>query len=120
MSDSPFILNLEDGKYTVISHRGIIKAERYREPWRDLTGDKLIGALVCEVERLQHELANTENLGGVSVRHPTVKKWRYDALRAATGIARHYGEAFKFDEAAHGAAQLIANDIEAMIPPEER
>ena len=120
MCDAPFVLTLEGGKYTVINDHGIVKAERYREPWRDLTGDGLVLALVQEVERLTFELANKETLGGVKASHPTVKKWRFDALRAATGIARQYKRAFSFDKTSSGVAGAIADDIEAMIPPEER
>lgn len=47
-------IELENGKYTVRQHDdGRLTAERYHEPWRDLTGDKMIGALVSEIERLR-------------------------------------------------------------------
>lgn len=45
-------LDLEDGKYTIIVEAsGGMHALRYGKWWRDLTGDKLVGALfnlVCE------------------------------------------------------------------------
>lgn len=44
---------LEDGKYTIECCGGSMKALRYGEPWRDLTGDKLIGALLDELDRIR-------------------------------------------------------------------
>lgn len=122
--NNPFVVTLCDGKYTVTNNNGVIKAERYREPWRDLTGDGLVLALVQEIERLTFELANSEKLDGVSAKHPTVKKWRYDAILTAAGIARRYGRAFEETEGDRGAlvkaCTRIADDIEGMIPPKER
>lgn len=41
---------LRDGKYQVINHGdGRLEALRYGEPWRDLTGDHLVAALVERV-----------------------------------------------------------------------
>ena len=48
-------IQIEDGKYTLVSDRGILKALRYGEPWRDLTGDKMIGVMFSEIERLREE-----------------------------------------------------------------
>lgn len=48
------IATFEGGKYAVTQHDdGKLTAERYREPWRDLTGDKLVGAMLDEVVRLR-------------------------------------------------------------------
>lgn len=47
---------LEDGKYTVIEQDGECRALRYGEEWRYLTGDKLIGALLAEIDRLNELL----------------------------------------------------------------
>jgi hypothetical protein len=44
-------IDLEGGKYTVIYDNGRLSALRYGEPWRDLTGDGLVLALVHEIER---------------------------------------------------------------------
>lgn len=53
---------LDGGKYTVIrGDDGSLGALRYGEPWRDLTGDKLVGALVIEVEELRAKTAGTTN-----------------------------------------------------------
>lgn len=47
-------LELEGGKYRIVREdNGYVAAFRYGEAWRDLTGDKLIGALVSEVEELR-------------------------------------------------------------------
>jgi hypothetical protein len=44
------LIELEGGKYTICrSASGEMVALRYGEPWRDLTGDKLVGALVDEL-----------------------------------------------------------------------
>lgn len=51
------VIMLEDGKYAVFSSAGRITAARLGESWRDLTGDKLVGALVDEVLRLRALLA---------------------------------------------------------------
>lgn len=47
--------NFEDGKYTVEFDRGTLKALRNGEPWRDLTGDKLVYVMLAEVDRLRAE-----------------------------------------------------------------
>lgn len=44
---------LEGGKYTVLSDGGVLRALRNGEPWRDLTGDKLVGALVDRIDELE-------------------------------------------------------------------
>lgn len=46
-------LILEDGKYAVLRHDdGSMEALRNGEPWRDLTGDKLVGALCSRIDEL--------------------------------------------------------------------
>ena len=52
-------ITLEDGKYSIYYNHGTLKAERYREPWRDLTGDKLVGAMFDEIVRLREILDTT-------------------------------------------------------------
>lgn len=49
---------LEDGKYTIECCGGSMKALRYGELWRDLTGDKLIGALLAENDELRSLVEN--------------------------------------------------------------
>lgn len=48
------MVTLEDGKYK-LEHdgTGYLRALRYGEPWRDLTGDKLMLALVQRIEELE-------------------------------------------------------------------
>lgn len=47
----------DDGKYTVIYDGGKLSALRYGEPWRDMTGDKLVSSMLFEVDRLKDETA---------------------------------------------------------------
>lgn len=47
-------IELEDGKYIIERlGSGKLHALRYGEPWRDLTGDGLVLALVRQVESLE-------------------------------------------------------------------
>ena len=65
MSKEPEALQrrFDNGKYTVINNNGLLTALRYGAPWRDLTGDNLVAAMLHEVDRL-HEV-NTELLGAL-------------------------------------------------------
>ncbi len=59
MSDSADFLHitLDNGKYTVIQAAdGSLRALRYGQEWRDLTGDQLICALAHEVDKLRGEM----------------------------------------------------------------
>lgn len=47
-------ITVYDGKYTIKHENGRnLRAERYGEPWRDLTGDGLILAMAYEIEELR-------------------------------------------------------------------
>lgn len=46
-------ISVEDGKYTVVFDGGKLSALRYGEPWRDLSGDKLVYALMCRIQSLE-------------------------------------------------------------------
>ena len=53
------VLELESGKYKIIynfnpvgSEKFVFKAKRYEQEWRDLSGDKLIMALIQKIEEL--------------------------------------------------------------------
>lgn len=46
-------IGLEDGKYTVVRNGGQLSALRHGEPWQDLTGNKLIGALCARIDELE-------------------------------------------------------------------
>jgi len=55
--DNKMIIELEDGKYEVIFEELVDKfyATRYGQPWQDLTGNKLVYAMlerIVELERL--------------------------------------------------------------------
>lgn len=52
-------IELENGKYTILhdeSHGGITVL-RYREPWRNETGDKLMLAMTQRILELENEVA---------------------------------------------------------------
>ena len=49
------VLSLENGKYEVTFDAGNLSATRNGEPWRDLTGDKLIYAMMCECMNAQQQ-----------------------------------------------------------------
>ena len=56
------MINLENDKYTInITKEGRIEVLRYGEPWRDCTGDKLILALVHEIDSLRTKLFDMED-----------------------------------------------------------
>ena len=47
----------DDGKYKIIQHKDwSLTAERYGEHWRELTGDKLILALLDKIVALQDDV----------------------------------------------------------------
>lgn len=51
-------ITLEQGKYTIEHIDGVgLQVRRHGEPWRDLTGDKLVLALVQRIEALEIALA---------------------------------------------------------------
>lgn len=49
-------LVFENGKYTLTYDRGVMKALRYGEQWRDLTGDNLVAAMFNEIQELREEM----------------------------------------------------------------
>ena len=54
--------SFEDGKYTVISDdKGNLKALRHGEPWQDLTGNKMVHAMLYEVDSLKTKVAELES-----------------------------------------------------------
>lgn len=52
-------IDLCDGKYSIAKTdgAGALSAFRYGEPWRDLTGDKLVGAMFDEIVALRELIA---------------------------------------------------------------
>lgn len=58
-----FERTFEDGKYTLSHSDGLnFKALRHGEPWRDLTGDGMVLAMLQEVESLDDKVAEQEKL----------------------------------------------------------
>ena len=58
-------ITLADGKYTIINELnegGGLRALRYNEEWRNLSGDNLILAAYHEIDRLQAKLNVVESL----------------------------------------------------------
>lgn len=48
---------LENGKYTIVRYPdGSMECLRHGEHWRELTGDKMVGALVDKIDELENEL----------------------------------------------------------------
>lgn len=93
----------EDGKYTLVrDSSGYMYALRHGEPWRDLTGDKLIGAMLSDMEELQAALAarqpvdenyevwaqNAENVAAELTDERAIKALRF-AARGIRSAARH-------------------------------
>jgi hypothetical protein len=53
-TDIELSVSVADGKYTVIlPSGGGLKALRYGEEWRDLTGDNLVLAMAYRIEELE-------------------------------------------------------------------
>lgn len=49
-------ISLEDGKYQIHQNGGEMNATRNGEPWRDLTGDKMIGAMFSRIKELEDSM----------------------------------------------------------------
>ena len=54
------VISLEDGKYTLTEKIGTLVCERYGEPWRDVTGDKMIGAMFTCIVAQQARITELE------------------------------------------------------------
>jgi hypothetical protein len=56
MAEIDFKYITQDNKYSLIFYKsGKFEALRYGQPWRDLTGDGLVLALVSELIELKHK-----------------------------------------------------------------
>ncbi|BAS11817.1 hypothetical protein AHiyo8_01200 [Arthrobacter sp. Hiyo8] len=54
---------IENGKYAVTGiETGRLEALRHGEPWRELTGDKLVLGLAQEIQELREQLAAKDKL----------------------------------------------------------
>ena len=83
---------VEDGKYTVqIGDDGSLKALRYGEPWRDLTGDKLIYCLAAELQAAREQL-EAVGAGGVSTLAPVRTPDELQHLPQAALLVRDVAE----------------------------
>ena len=71
-------IQLEDGKYTVISDRGNLMAKRYGEPWRDLTGDNLVHAMFSEIQRLAQQRSDQQQVEVAATRGMRRSEGQYD------------------------------------------
>lgn len=63
----PYFLDVANGKYTLFQNKdGSFKALRYKEEWRDLTGDNLVFNLMVELieakEKIQEAIEAIPNL----------------------------------------------------------
>lgn len=52
-----FDVSVADGKYIVHFDNGSLRASRYGDTWRDLTGDNLVYFLAAELQGARDELA---------------------------------------------------------------
>lgn len=57
MSDR-MIHKFAEGKYTVIFEGGKLRAERHGTPWRSMTGDGMVLAMLQEVDELKTKVEN--------------------------------------------------------------
>lgn len=55
-------VTVRDGKYRVVMDDDGLRALRYGEEWRSLTGDNLVYALASEVRYLRTKLETIENI----------------------------------------------------------
>lgn len=61
-------VDVGDGKYAVVLHdNGAMEALRYGEPWRDLTGDKLVYCLASELQEARDALKRADKLFKVAL-----------------------------------------------------
>lgn len=98
MEQNPLEITVGDGKYTVVqSPDGRLTAHRNREPWRDLTGDKLVLCLAQELDAARAE---------IRALHRDELLKRIDALEAENGDQRR-----KIDELEDELARAREGDL---------
>ena len=98
MKPSPLEITVGDGKYTVVQTTdGRVVALRNGEPWRDLTGDKLLLCLAQELEAARAEIRSLH-------RDELLK--RIDVLEAENGDQRR-----KIDELEDELARVREGDL---------
>lgn len=90
------VLSLENGKYEVTFDAGNLSVTRNGEPWRDLTGDKLIYAMMCECMNAQQQrtelLESLQDMlvlqAGISADPQDTLQRARDAIVKATGQSK--------------------------------
>ena len=98
MEPNPLEITVGDGKYTVVqTPDGRLAARRNGEPWRDLTGDKLVLCLAQELEVARAEIRSLH-------RDELLK--RIDVLEAENGDQRR-----KIDELEDELARAREGDL---------
>lgn len=77
-------VEVEDGKYTVILHPdGKLEALRCGEPWRDLTGDKMVYCLAAEIETLRRKVQQAQSAADMN------RSWVADADSQISLLRQH-------------------------------
>ena len=98
MKPNPLEITVGDGKYTVVQTTdGRVVARRNGEPWRDITGDKLLLCLAQELEAARAEIRSLH-------RDELLK--RIDVLEAENGDQRR-----KIDELEDELARVREGDL---------
>ena len=67
-------ISLEDGKYLYTYREGIQIVERYREPWRNETGDNFILAMARRIQDLEEALYKEKETSALLVLISEAKK----------------------------------------------
>ncbi len=79
MTNPNLSVTVADGKYTLVfTPDGHLSALRYGQPWRDLTGDGMVLALVQEVDKLRAALISVYDA------RPS-QRWQAERIEAALG-----------------------------------
>jgi len=77
-------LELENGKYTIIRHDDAsVEVRRYGEPWRNLTGDKLFGAMLDMIIAQQRHIEDIRQTAkNLTDNYNLIRKDRFDRSNA--------------------------------------
>jgi hypothetical protein len=96
--------SVADGKYIVqCDGDGRMRALRYGEPWRDLTGDGMVLALVQEIERLRKDyyelIYEVATVHEGETRHQTAKRYIHERENRAPSVAQETPDTSPGDDA---------------------
>ena len=101
--------DFEDGKYTVSFDNGILSAMRYRQEWdRDLVGDKLVYAMLAEVDALKAQLAEANR--AAELISSACDKIRANTSLEIRGYLRSLEEARKMAELQRNSAVKFCDE----------